>query len=95
MQPIVYERKLGKEFLFMSYKACKPSEIFRLMQERGGKIDGVVVIDGDDQALGYYSLEFEKDSIDGTVRVYRNGVYKQTIKVKDITHSLYVPDENE
>lgn len=73
-------------------KVCNPLELVKLIQERGGKIDGVVVIDGDDQALGYYSLEFKDESFDGAVRVYRNGIFQQTLKLKDMKHSMYIPD---
>ena len=77
----------------MSYNKVCNRDLIKVLEERGGKIDGVVIIDGDDQALGYYSFEFnEEESFDGTVLVYRNGVYQQTIKIKDIKHSLYVPD---
>ncbi len=80
---------------YTSYKVCNPKDLVHILQDHGGKIDGVVVIDGDDQALGYYSLEFQNDSFDGTVLVYRNGVYQHTVKIKDIKHSLYVPTKDD
>ena len=77
------------------HKVNNPTDLLQLIEERGGRVDGIVLIDGDDQALGYYSLEFKKESFDGRVQVYRNGVYQQTIKVQDINHSLYVPSSED